>query len=291
LKEGRAAFDVFDLRLYGDPYTIPARVQFMREKMLALGYDKPILCTEYGGPNLFEFPENRKYVPLVASWVEAVATGDEKGATGSGDAAKPLQQLYRSMATLAPQTQMFMEGCSPELEAKYQRIQARGLVMRNIFALSAGVQKTVYWALPRPPVSGDGRYHIMALMYGKIGLLEFQNGELQGRYATADAYERMANALRGVRQVKRVLIDGKPTIFLFRVNRGDRGSNYVVWEHRDAFAGEDLPATAVEIPWNGQSATATDALGTRVKAEVKNGTLYLPVSLTPIFIEPAGKGR
>jgi hypothetical protein len=289
LKEGRAAFDVFDLRLYGDPYTIPARVQFMREKMLALGYDKPIICTEYGGPNLFEFPENRKYVPLVASWTQAVATADEKGATGSGDAAKPLQQLYEGMATLAPQTQMFMEGCSPELEAKYQRIQARGLVMRNIFAFSAGVQKNVYWDLPRPQVSSDGRYHIMALMYGKIGLMEFRDGELKKRYATADAYERMANALRGVRWVKRVLISGKPTVFLFEVDRGKRGSEYVVWEQRDAFSGEDLPATPVEIPWNGKPATATDALGTTVKVDVKDRTLSLPVSLTPIFIEQAGE--
>ncbi len=291
LKEARAAFDVFDLRLYADPYTIPARVEFMRNKMLTLGYDKPIICTEYGGPNLFEFAENRKYVPLVASWAHAVTTADEKGATGSGDAAKPLQQLYESMATLAPQTQMFMEGCPPELEAKYQRIQARGLVMRNIFAFSAGVQKTVYWDLPRPPVSEDGRYHIMALMYGKIGLLEFRDGELKSRYLTADVYERMARALRGLRHVKRVLIDGKPTMFLFQVDRGERGSGYVVWEQRDAFSGEDAPATRVEIPWDGKPAAATDALGATVKAIAKDQSLSLNVSLTPIFIEQAGKSK
>lgn len=288
-KEGRAAFDVFDLRLYGDPYTIPARVQFMRDKMLALGDDKPIICTEYGGPNLFEFPENRKYVPLVATWMQAVTAADEKGATGSGDAAKPLQQLYERMATLAPQTQMFMEGCSPELEAKYQRIQARGVVMRNIFAFSAGVQKTIYWDLPRPPINGDGRYHIMALMYGKIGLMEFRDGELKKRYATADAYERMASTLHGIRQVRRVLIEGEPAVFLFQVDREERGSTYVVWEQREAFSGEDLPATAVEIPWNGKPAKATDALGTTVKVDVKDQTLSLNVSLTPIFIEKAGK--
>jgi hypothetical protein len=225
----------------------------------------------------------------VTAWAQAVATADEKGATGSGAAAAPLQQLYESMATLAPQTQMFMEGCPPELEAKYQRIQARGLVMRNIFAFWAGVQKTVYWDLPRPPVSGDGRYHIMALMYGKIGLLEFRDGELKGRYLTADAFERMANALRGIRLVKRIFMESKPSVFLFRVDRGKRGSAYVVWEQREAFSGEDQPAVALEIPWNGQPATAIDALGTAVKANVKDGTLSLSVSLTPIFIEQAGK--
>ena len=37
LREGREYFDVFDLHLYGDPYTIPARIEFMRRKMAALG--------------------------------------------------------------------------------------------------------------------------------------------------------------------------------------------------------------------------------------------------------------
>ena len=69
---------MFDLRLYIDPYTIPGRVQFMRQKMLALGYDKPIISTEYGGPNFFEMPENLQYVPLVISWSQAVATGEGK---------------------------------------------------------------------------------------------------------------------------------------------------------------------------------------------------------------------
>ena len=40
LREGREYFDVFDLHLYGDAYTIPARLDFMRRKMAALGYQK-----------------------------------------------------------------------------------------------------------------------------------------------------------------------------------------------------------------------------------------------------------
>ncbi len=61
------------------------------------------------------------------------------------------------MSTLAPQTQMFMAGCPAELDAKYHRIQARSIVMRNIFALSAGVQKTLYWYLPAYSPSGGDR--------------------------------------------------------------------------------------------------------------------------------------
>jgi hypothetical protein len=287
LKEGHGAFDVFDLRLYGDPYTVAARVDFMRQKMLVLGYDKPIICTEYGGPNLFEFAENRKYIPLVASWTQSVTQTDGKASGQPGASPKnPIAELYENMSSLSPQTQMFMQGCPPELEAKYQRIQARGIVMRNLFALSAGVQKTVYWYLPGSPAPGDERFHIMNLMYGKIGLLELHDGVFTKRYLGADTFERMTKALTGTQHVKRIDVPDKPPIFLFEVDRGKRGQVYVVWERRDAFSGEDSPAVPFDWPWAAKSASAVDVLGQTIPAQVADGRLHLAVSLTPIFIEP-----
>ena len=284
LKEGRDAFDIFDLRLYGDPYTIVPRVEFMRQKMNALGYDKPIVCTEYGGPNLFEFPENRKYIALVSSWSTAMAKGDTKGPEPGKN---PLEELYRNMSTLAPQTQMFMQGCSPELDAKYQRIQARGLVMRNLLALSAGVQKMLYWYLPVLPASRpEERYNIMSLMYGKIGMLALQDGELKTRTATAEAFERMASALTGVEQVRRIPLADKPSIYLFEVSRDKRAPLYVVWEQRDAFTGEDAPATPFDWTWTAKSSKAVDALGQVVPVKAANHQIHLSLSLTPVFIEP-----
>ncbi len=280
LKEGRDAFDVFDLRLYIDPYTITGRVEFIRQKMRALGYDKPIISTEYGGPNLFEFVENLQYVPLVISWSQAVAKGDEKGLP-----ANPIAQLYEKMSTLAPQTQMFMLGCSPELDAKYQRIQSRSLVMRNLLAFSAGVQKTLYWQFL--DAHGD-QDDMMTLMYGKIGLVGMQDGVLKKRTPTAEAFQRMAAALQGVRAVKRVEVPGKPSLFLFEVDRGARGPLFVAWERRDAFSGEDSPATPYDWPWTAKGARATDALGANVPVQVNDGRLSLAVSVTPIYIEPEG---
>ena len=116
--------------------------------MLALGYNKPIICTEYGGPAFFQFPENRKYFSLLSSWMQSVAQGSPDGAALQDKAGgNQIAELYQRMSSLAPETQMFMLGCAPELEAKYDRIQARGLVMRNLFAFAAGVQKTLYWQL------------------------------------------------------------------------------------------------------------------------------------------------
>jgi hypothetical protein len=270
---------------HADPYTIVPRVEIMRQKMIALGYNKPIISTEYGGPGLFEFAENRKYIPLVISWTQSMAKGDEQGQSPSGKNA--IEELYDKMPTLAPQTQMFMQGCPPELDAKYQRIQARGVVMRNLFALSAGVQKTIYWYLPGYNISGKDRYNLMALMYGKIGMLEVQNDTLQKRTVTADAFERMSTALAGVRSVKRISVPENPSVFLFEVDRGKRGPVFVVWDRRDAFTGEDAPEISISLPWVTKKANALDVLGRVVPVQIAGNRLKLAVSLTPVFISGA----
>lgn len=281
LAEGRDAFDVFDLRLYGDPYTIVPRVDFMRQRMLALGYDKPIVSTEYGGPNLFEFPQNRQYLPLVFSWIQSVAGGGDQAEASHN----PVAELYTRMNTLAPQTQMFMEGCPPELEGKYQRIQARGIVMRNLFALSAGVQKTIYWYLPESHAAGEDRFNLMNLMYGKIGLIELRDGVFSTRYPGADAFERMTKTLDGVQHVSQIAVPDNPAVYLFEVDRGKRGLAYVLWERRDVFSGEDSPASSFEWPWPYAAATAVDAFGQAIETTIIHGRLQLALSLTPIFIE------
>jgi hypothetical protein len=282
LNEGRNAFDVFDLRLYADPYTIVPRVEFMRQKMLALGYNKPIISTEYGGPGLFEFAVNRKYIPLVISWSQSMVKGEAQG--HEAPAKDPVEDLYNKMSTLAPETQMFMQGCPPELDAKYQRIQARGVVMRNIFALSAGVQKTIYWYLPGLPISTKDRYNVMSLMYGKIGMIDVRNDKFGERTVTANAFERMAKALTGVQAVKRILLPDQPSVFFFEVDRGKLGQVLVVWDRRDAFTGEDAPSIEVGLPWSAKKAIARDALGHSVPVQVESNRVQLSVSLTPIFI-------
>lgn len=285
LKEGHEAFDVFDLRLYGDPYTIQARVEYIRQKMLGFGYDKPIICTEYGGPNLMEFPVNRRYVSLIMSWSQSLTKPGQAPQSAGNSVKTQIADMYKNMATLPPQTQMFMQGCSPELQARYDRIQSRGLVMRNIFALSAGVQKTLYWQL----LQGVGdRDDLMTLMYGKIGMAAFDDpnkGTVKKLYPVADAFKLMASFLNGVEQVKQIQIPDKTAVFFFEVDRGKRGPLYVVWERRDAFSGEDTPATSVELPWNTTRAAAEDALGQTLPVEITGGRLKLSISLTPIYIE------
>jgi hypothetical protein len=283
--EGRDSFDMFDLRLYADPYTIVARVEYMRKRMHDLGFDKPVICTEYGGPGFFEFPQNLQYVPMISTWMQSVQTPGTNGLpAGDKSGSNQIAALYAKMSTLAPQTQMFMAGCSPELEARHDRIQSRDIVMRNVLAFSAGVQKTLYWDLHNDP---QGRDNLMTLMYGKIPLMDYEDGAFKKLNPTANAYKIMTKALNGLRAMKRIEIQGRPSIYFFEADRGDRGPAWVVWERRDAFSGEDSPAVPFARASDAKGATAMDALGKHVPVQVADGQMHLDVSVTPIFIEPA----
>lgn len=281
LKEGANSYDLFDLHLYADPYSIPWRVGYIRGRMQAYGYEKPIIGAEYNGPGFYEFPANWKYAPLVMKWLKAVAAGFANGEPTAQDAGQAeVAELYARMDKLDPQTQMFMQGCSTQLEEKFGRIQARDLVMRNVLALSAGVQKMLYWAWHRDSPKRDD---VMNLMYGKLtGCQDCAPG--RGCHFL-EAYKRMAKALEGVEAVTRRTVPDHPAIFLFEVRRRGRGPLDIVWEKRDVFSGEDAPATAVDFEWNSQSAVATDTTGQRTPVKIADGRIRLNVSVTPVFIE------
>jgi hypothetical protein len=187
-----------------------------------------------------------KYGPLVMKWLQAIAAGHARGNPAAADAGQGgVADLYRNMDQLAPQTQMFLQDCGPQLRAKFERIQACDLVMRNLLALSAGTQKMLYWALHNDTPNRDD---VMNLMYGKIALVDYQNGEPKSR-PLADAYQRMAKALAGVETVTRRVVPDHPDVFLFDVVRRGRPPLAVVWEKRDAFSGEEAPHTPLEFDW------------------------------------------
>ena len=97
------------------------------------------------------------------------------------------------MEDLPPQLQMFMRGCSPELDAKRDRINAREVVMRNLLALSAGVRRTVCWNLAPDVPNYEDPLSVMDLLFGKLPLMAYDGTELR----------RRRRSRRGVRLVGR----------------------------------------------------------------------------------------
>ena len=156
--------------------------------------------------------------------------------------------------------------------------------MRNLFAFSAGVETTMFWDLWHNTSRRDDMMH---LMFSKLKLMELEEGGL-ARRPLAGAFQRMARMLRGLQSVQRIAPETDPSVVVFEVLRSGRGPLYVIWQRRDAFSGEDAPATRFEMDWKEPACVMVDALGAAPPFTVGNGHLCLLLSNTPIFIEAVG---
>jgi hypothetical protein len=260
LADGRDAFDLFDLHLYGEASRIPADIETARGLMRAVGYEKPLVAGEYNAPWPNLYPE------AAAAMQAAMAS------------------LYERMPSLPPQLQMFMRGCPPELEAKRHRINCREIVMRNLLALASGVRRTICWNLA-PEIPGyENHLSVMDLLFGKLALLDYEGTELSRRHPAADTFALVAGRLTDVDSVVRIEVPGRPSLYLFEVRRRGLGPLLVVWDQRDSFSGEDDPPVAFDWPWPEARAAAVDAFGQPQPAEVRDGRVHLEASITPLLV-------
>jgi hypothetical protein len=296
-EHARDDFDVFDVHLYGDPYTIPDQIAACRDLMAAAGYQKPVVAGEYNGPVPFQLPDMFGHLAEVMKATGGFAGAPEGWTSRVADRGKPpperdaMVALYERMAGLPPKLQMFMRGCPPELEARRHRWNCREIVVRNMLALAGGVRRTLCWNLA-PEVPGDiPPYGVMALMFDKFKLMDYaEDGELARRYPAADTLELTARMLRDAAGVHRHEQPGRPDLYVFEVQRHNRPPVLVAWERRDDFTGEDQPPTEFDWPWPAPSAHAIDAFGAPVPTRIDNGRIHLPVSLTPVFADQAPRG-
>jgi hypothetical protein len=278
LRDGRDAFDVFDLHLYGPVEQILFDIDSARSMMRAVGYEKPLVVGEYNAPWPNLYPEA---LAAMEQAMAAVQGADDPRQTPEEGA---IASLYRHMASLPPQLQMFMHGCPPELDAKRDRINCREIVMRNLLALSAGIRRTVCWNLA-PEIPGyENPLSIMDLLFGKFVLLGYDGNELRIRHPAADTFALLAEQLSGVEAVTRIDVPEQQDLFLFEVRRRQRGPLLVIWRHADSFAGEDEPPIAVGWPWPAPYAEAVDAFGRTQPLEPRDGRVQLEVSITPLFV-------
>jgi hypothetical protein len=162
------------------------------------------------------------------------------------------------MGSQPPQTRMFIQDCSPELETRIERLEARDMVMRNLLAFSAGVETTLFWDVRH---STSRRDDIMHLMFSKLKLMEFEESGFAKRRPLADAFERMAKTLHGLQSVRRIAPKTDSSVFFFEVSREGSGPLYVIWQRRDAFSGEEARATPFEMDWKEPTWAMVDALG------------------------------
>ena len=290
-ERGREAFDVFDVHLYGDPYRIPEYVDMARDFMRAHGYLKPVVAGEYGGPSLFEFPEVEAALQQALAHAFAAPSPAQSteslAAQANQDTPERLamKALYAHMRDLPPRLQMFMHACPPELERKRQRIACRQTVMRNVFALSSGIRRTLCWNLaPEVPAAVDP-YMLMHLLTGKLPLMDYRGKRLEYRSPVAETFARLAERVDGVTGVSPVHIAALPSVYAFQVERAAREPMFVLWQRRDPFDGECEPSVRVELDWPWHGGEAVDAFGTPQPVTVQGDRIRMQLTDTPVFVE------
>jgi hypothetical protein len=289
------------VHLYGDLDRIAEYIATARQFMRTHGYLKPVVAGEHAGPQPFEFPDAMAVMQetFAAAFAEAAGLSGVSGSAPSqstdelaGRAGqdtperRAMKALYDRMDSLPPRLQMFMAGCPAELEAKRDRISCRQVVMRTVLALAEGVHRTAYWNLaPEYPGPAD-HLQMMHLLIGKLPLLGYRDGDLAVRHPAAQTFALLAEKTAGARAVSRVIADGPPGLYAFEVDRAGRGPLLVVWDHRDPFDGEDEPPADLSWPWPAAAATITDVFGRTWTVSGQDAQITLPVSVTPLFVEP-----
>lgn len=192
LAAGGDRFDLFAIHLYDDPTCIPAHIETVRGMMRAHGYERPVVVGEYNGPTLLQLPEVQ---PVLRETMARAFAGSDGSAdhdlSTEGLAARAsletperraMKALYARMAELPANLQMLMADCPPELEERRHRINCREIVSRNLFALSAGVRRTVCWHLAPEIAHYEDPFTMMELLQGKLLLLTHDgDGQLTRR--------------------------------------------------------------------------------------------------------------
>ena len=279
------SFDLFDLHLYDDPRRIPVHLEHVREMMRVHGIDRPVIVGECGGPTLLGFPQLDPVMQEVmgdafAGVGPSLDSADLTLLTDTPDRLA-MRALYDRMPDLPPELQMFMQGCTPALEAKRHRIACREIVTRTLLAMSGGIDGVLWWNLaPEVPNYRD-RFNLMGFISDKLALMDFVHGDIKRREPSADAFERLAEYLDGATSVRRR--DTETGLVAVEIVR-DAGSVLVLWLEADAFTGEDEQPRLIDWPWPAGSAHVTDVFGSSREVATADGQLSLGVGVTPLFV-------
>jgi hypothetical protein len=301
LANGGGWFDLFAIHLYDDPARIPDHVEVVRRMMQAQGYERPVVVGEYNGPTLFQMPDVEPMLQetLAAAFADSNQVSNADFSTERLAASahfdtperRAMKALYARMSELPPKLQMLMAGCAPELEERRHRINCREIVSRNIFALSAGVRRTVCWRLAPEVAHYEDPFTMMELLQGKLVLVAHDDdGRLTRPWPAAEAFRLLSDQLDGAQSITRVSVGHHPEVFAFAAERADRGRLVVLWKDGELFSGEDEPTTIVEWPWPHDEVAAIDALGRDHVVAHIDGHVTVPVSVTPLFLaEPVDR--
>ncbi len=266
LKNGKDYFDVVDVRLYKDIYDIPQRVEWFRTAMRHCGYCKPIICTEFGGPD-----------PRALS-ARIFYRLKRRLARECSNAADPQASLRRWVREhrmeIDPKLRLFLYRTSAQERDRRDRIHCHDIVQRHMMAYAAGIRESWWWNLQ------SGGKHVV---FGKMRLMEFPDTKFPAYYC----FKRMVSKLSSISSIERRRVSAEG-VYFFRITRRRQGPVYVVWRRPDAldfYDSESAAPASVSLPVEFNKVEVTDVFGNVSYREVKAGALKIEIGDTPLFIE------
>jgi hypothetical protein len=267
LSEVHGAFDIFDIHLYGNPYTIPARIELVQKLMSDAGAERPVIAAEYGGPGFFDFKANRRWY------------GD---LTGLGATAEKVRNLRQNAEALPPETRMFLTPDDPELSARLGRLQAEDVVARNMLALSHGVIRTAFFSVWHDTSDRDAPNTVL---FGSFSLFNHDgSGLLTHTLPRAFPLARLAAALKGQTKVQQLMVSDHPDFFAFRVERVNRPPLLIAWR-RSLRLGDPSERLTVSLPWAKRPQSSATITGETSSFTWTKGNITLSATDMPVLIE------
>ena len=274
IQETQGYFDVFDLRLYANPYTIRERVAYFQEKLEGF----PIICSEYNGPGFMEFPVNRQYGAILAQWSAAYSNQDTAAYYQVQDR---IRAFYEQKEELAPETRIFLEESDAEFGQLYEKLQAADLIIRNMLALAAGVQKTFYWDFWHDT---ENKYDLMTIMYGKNKIADYKNGAFKNYRPLAGVMKNFAQKMEGFQQIKQIELAENKDLFSYRIEKTTGDPIIILWERRTDGLSDRLNLRDCRVILPFEPVEIHDVYGKPVEFEQHGNEYSIPLSSSPVFV-------
>ncbi len=266
LKHAQNYFDVLDIRLYENEYDIPYKVEWFKNAMKRYGYEKPVMCTEFGGPdpralsgNLFfnltntirkSYSEERNRINIWP-WIK---------------------QHYNE---LDPKLKIFFAKPRTKEAKIHSEIHCHDIVQRHMITLASGVKATWWWNLKSP-----GRDPI----FGRMRLMD---NTLTKKFPGYFCFKRMVEKLTGMRSIEKAHLSDS-NIYLYKIEKQNGEVLYVAWYHKkgldlyDSYMAEPV-SVRLTIPF--EKVKITDIYGKEEIKDVNSGVLNITLSDAPIYIE------
>jgi len=264
-------YDILDIRLYEEYGTVDERVAWFRDRMARYGYQKPIVTTEYGGPDprTLHNGSDRLFYQLTQI-LRRVCGGEH---SPNPQCSRQWLQAHRD--EVDPKLRPFFGLGSEEENALREEVHCHDITQRTLMALSTGIEATWWWNLRSPGTDP---------IFGQMRLMDNRFQPLPG-YA---CFQRMTGQLAGMEQVQRMDL-GDPSLYVFQIHRREGDPLYVAW-HRDPsldpFDALQAEPVSVHLPIPDRQVELTDVFGQTWNASSQDGWLTLSLSDTPIYIAP-----